>query len=264
MKRPQLDPSWPPEIVEIYRNDLREIWDPSIERHMFHSYHNQLDYYFALADELAAKSVLDVGCAQATLAMQLAERGKRVVAVDIRKPFLDYAMTRYERGDLRVVAANLLDEPDLGTFDLVFGNQIIEHLVHPVEFLRGLSRYVRPGGALVVTTPNHDYFRSSLPSFTELGDVKQYEHLEHSASGGDHFFAYTEEELRSAAADANLDVVRVDYFETPWISGHVMLRFLHGIVPLPLLRFADRTSLRIAPRKLAHQLGLVARRRGDA
>ncbi|MCU1347115.1 MAG: hypothetical protein JWO56_145 [Acidobacteria bacterium] len=260
MKHPQPDPGWPPEIVEIYHNDMRELWDRDIERHSYNSYQYQLEVYRGLVDQYGARTVLDVGCAQATLAMLLAEGGTQVVAVDIRQPFLDYAMTRYEHGNLRLVAANIVDRPALGTFDLVFGNQIIEHLVYPVDFLRALAEYVRPGGHLVVTTPNHEYFRSSLPSYTELGDPKQHEHRQYSAGGGDHFFAYTEEELRAAAAGAGLEVSRVFYWETPWISGHFLFRFLHRFVPVPLLRAAERASLRIARRKLAHQLGVVLRR----
>ena len=170
MKPPVRDPNWPEEVVEIWRNDMREMWDPAIERHVYHRYHNQLDLYLGLVEKYGAQSVLDVGCAQGTLALLLAERGHRVLGVDIRQAFLDYARTRWEHGDVRFLAANIFDRPDLGTFDLVFGNQIIEHLVYPADFLRTLASYVRPGGVLVVSTPNHDYFRSALPSYTELGD----------------------------------------------------------------------------------------------
>lgn len=261
MKAPQLDPAWPPEIVEIYRNDLREIWDPTIERHMYHCYHNQLDVYVRLAERYAAASVLDVGCAQGTLALTLAERDRIVTGVDIRPAFLEYARSRWERGDVRFVAANIFDEPSLGVFDMVFANQIIEHVVYPAELLRKLARYVRPGGVLVVTTPNHDYFRSSLPSYRELGDPKQHEHKQFTAGGGDHFFAYTEEELRAAAGAAGLEVAETLYFETPFISGHFFVRFLHRALPLAALQALDRGALKTAPRKLAHQLCVVLRRR---
>jgi 2-polyprenyl-3-methyl-5-hydroxy-6-metoxy-1,4-benzoquinol methylase len=257
MKRPVLDPAWPADVVEIYRNDLREMWDPSIERHMYNAYQNQLAVYRGIVERYGAKTVLDVGCAQATLAILLAESGVKVTAVDIREQFLAYAKTRVERGDIRFIAQNAFDVPDIGTFDVVFANQIIEHLVHPAEFLRQLAQFVAAGGVLVVSTPNHDYVRSSLPSFTELGDPEQHAGREFSAGGGDHFFAYTEEELRSAAAEAGLVVRDVVYFETPFISGHALLRFIHGVTPVALLRALDRAALRVAPRKLAHQLLFV-------
>jgi len=262
MKRPVFDPSWPDDVEEIYRNDMREMWDPSIERHMFNLYHDQLDLYLGLADRYGAKTVLDIGVAQGTLALTLAESGRTVTAVDIRPQFLEYAKTRYERGDIRFIAGNAFDLPDLGTFDLVFANQIIEHLVYPAEFLRKTAGFANERGVVVITTPNHDYIRNSLPSFTELGDPAQHEHMQFTAGGGGHFFAYTEEELRNAASEAGLEVVEVLYFETPWISGHVLVRFLHPLLPVSLLRAADRATLKIAPRKLAHQLCFVLRRKG--
>jgi len=260
MKAPVFDPSWPPEVVEIYRNDLREMWDRNIERHSYNAYQNQLNLYRGIVADYTPLTVLDVGCAQGTLALLLAEDGRVVTGVDIRQHFLDYAVTRQENSAVNFVAANIFEQPDLGRFDLVFGNQIIEHLVYPAAFLRTLASYVNPGGVLVVSTPNHDYFRSRLPSYRELGDPKQHEHRQFSAGGGDHFFAYTEEELRDAAQEAELEVLEMIYFETPAISGHFLMRFFHRIVPLPLLRAADRALLRLAPRKLAHQLCMVLRR----
>jgi len=260
MKRPQPDPAWTPEVAEVYRNDLREMWDRDVERHSYNSYQNQLALYQSLIERYGARSVLDVGCAQATLAMLLAESGRRVVAVDIRQPFLDYAKNRWEHGEIDFVCANVFERPRLGTFDVVFANQIIEHLVYPAELLRILTAYVNPGGVMVVSTPNHDYFRSPLPSYTELGDPKQHEHKQFSAGGGDHFFAYTEEELRAAAREAGLEVAEMLYFETPFISGHFMVRFLHRLLPVAVLRALDRLALRVAPRRLAHQLCMVARR----
>jgi 2-polyprenyl-3-methyl-5-hydroxy-6-metoxy-1,4-benzoquinol methylase len=260
MKPPQRDPEWPPEVVEIWQNDTREMWDRDVERHSYNCYQNQLAFYFGLTERYGAHRILDVGCAQGTLALLLAERGHSVVGVDIRPAFLEYARSRYEHGDVTFVAANLMDAPDLGEFDLVFANQIIEHLVYPAAFLRTLQRYARPGGVLVVTTPNHDYIRSSLPSYKELGDPRQHEHRQFSAGGGDHFFAYTEDELRDAARDAGLVVDSAHYFETPAISGHALVRFLHPLLPAAVLRSFDRVALRLAPRLLAHQLCVVLRR----
>lgn len=259
MKTPQFDPAWSTEVAEIYRNDMREIWDRDIERHSFNCYQNQLKFYLDLVNDLNPATVLDVGCAQGTLALLLGESGRTVTGVDIRPAFLEYAKSRYERGDVTFVAANIFDEPPLGRFELVFANQIIEHVVYPVQLLQTLKQYVAPGGSLVVTTPNHDYIRSPLPSYTELGDPKMHEHRQFSAGGGDHFFAYTEEELRAAADKAELHVLEVHYFESPMISGHAKVRHLHRALPVPVLAFLDHLVLRVIPRKAAHQLCVVLR-----
>jgi 2-polyprenyl-3-methyl-5-hydroxy-6-metoxy-1,4-benzoquinol methylase len=43
---------------------------------------------------------------------------------------------------------------DAGSFDAVTLDQVIEHAVDPVSFLRGAAAVLRPGGQAVLTTPN--------------------------------------------------------------------------------------------------------------
>jgi ubiquinone/menaquinone biosynthesis C-methylase UbiE len=40
------------------------------------------------------------------------------------------------------------------TFDLVFSDSVIEHLEHPFQAVAEMARVAKPGGAVVVTTPN--------------------------------------------------------------------------------------------------------------
>lgn len=256
MKRPVFNPEWPDDVAAVYKHDLQEIWDPTIARHVWNQYHNQLDIYLRLAGNGDRLDILDIGCAQGTLALMLAERGHKVWAVDIRQGFLDYAASRYERGEVRFICGNAL-ELDIGQrFDLIFANQIVEHLVYPLELTRRLAGWLKPGGRLVMTTPNGHYVKNTLPSFSDLGDASQFEERQFSADGDGHFFAYREDELKEVFAGAGLAQVRLDFFETPFISGHLMLRFVHSFVPTRVLRFFDRMLLSIPTlsRRLAHQL----------
>jgi 2-polyprenyl-6-hydroxyphenyl methylase/3-demethylubiquinone-9 3-methyltransferase len=246
--------------MEIYRNDQREVWEPSLEPQTYRLYQNQLRLCQNLAGRFKAHDVLDVGCAQGTLALLLAEEGLSVTALDIRAPFLEYARSRYERGDVRFVAANVMERPTLGEFDLVFANQIVEHLVYPMAFLEILSSYLRQGGRLVLTTPNQHYIRCGLPSYTELGDPDAYVARQFSAGGGDHFFAYTAEELTGFVEDAGLKVEDRFFFESPWISGHMKLRLIQPYLPEAMIRTADRLSLAVAGRRLGHHLAVIALR----
>src|SRR6185295_13416343 len=133
MKRPIFDPAWPADVQALYRHDVQEIWDPSIAPQIWNQYHNQLDLYCSLADGRGQLDILDVGCAQATLALLLAERGHRVCAMDIRQQFLDYAASRHEHGVIRFVCGNAIDAAPGGAFDLIFANQLVEHLVYPAR-----------------------------------------------------------------------------------------------------------------------------------
>src|SRR5262245_13017675 len=262
MKRPTHDPRWSPEINALYRHDMQEIWDPTINRHIWNQYHNQLELYLGLAggaDGEGKKKILDVGCAQGTLALLLAERGHDVVALDLRSHFLEYAESRYTHGQIRFVAGNALECQLQEQFDLIFANQIIEHLVHPERLVERLKGLLKEGGKLVVTTPNWHYVRNSLPSFRDIGDPAQFEDRQFTADSDGHFFAYKDSELIGIFASAGLKNIGRLFFESPFISGHMKLRYVHRIIPLKLLRALDYSVL-LSPlgRYLAHQLMIVA------
>jgi len=260
MKPPQFNNSWPSQIRHLYEHDLREIWDPNIERHIWNQYHNQISLYQSIAKRLNPTTILDVGCAQATLALLLAESGYDVVANDIRPEYLEYAQSRYEFGKIEFLVGNIFDITLPHKFDLVFANQIIEHLVYPVDFLKQLAKLVKPGGHIVVTTPNHSYFMNKLPSYSELGDPSKYEDRQFTADADGHFFAYTATELTSFAKEAGFLDVKSFLFETPWVSGHMKVRYLHHAIPgfaLKALDYCTRQIPSIASLS-CHQLGILA------
>lgn len=262
MKPPTFNAEWADDVRAVYLHDMQEVWDPNISRHIWNQYQNQLELYLALPGSRGGLKILDVGCAQGTLALMLAERGHDVWAMDIRQQFLDYAATRYERGDVRFVCGNVMEVDPGERFDLIFANQIVEHLIYPLEFTRRLAAWLRPGGRLVMTTPNGEYLKNSLPSFSELGDVKQYESRQFTADGDGHFFAYRREELESVFERSGLEEIRTHCFESPFISGHLKVRYLHPLAPRRVLKLLDRCALMLPGLgvRLAHQLMVVGSR----
>ncbi len=256
MKHPDFDSSWPDEVVALYNHDVQEIWDNTIAIHIWNQYHNQLEQYRAFAPTDKIIDILDVGCAQGTLALQLAEAGHRVMAIDLRQEFLDYAASRYEYGEIDFVQGNVLDLELNRKFDLVFASQIVEHLVYPLKMVVGLKKLLKPGARLVVTTPNWHYLMSSLPSFAELGAPEQWKDHQFTADGDGHFFAYKGNELHHIFNNAGMVQVVTGYFESPWISGHMKLRYLHTFIPVGALKALDRLqlSLPVLGKRFAHQL----------
>lgn len=255
MKPPRFSDNWSEEVRALYRHDMQEIWDRSLAPNIWNQYHNQLRYYLEIAGN-ERKHILDIGCAQGTLALLLAERGHRVTAVDLRPAFLEYAQSRYTHGDIEFIAANVLEDELPNNFDLIFANQIVEHLVYPEKLLLRLRRSLKAGGRLVMTTPNGDYIRNSLPSFRQLGNPKEWEHLQYSADGDGHFYAYLLEELLEIFKRSGFIDIRGMFFESPFISGHMKMRYLHRIVPATVLSSMDRVAvnLPLLNRRLTHQL----------
>ena len=94
MKAPSYNPAWDQEVKHVYMHDMQEIWNPSLCKHIWNLYHNQLDMYSEIVKDYSqgrSLKILDAGCAQATLALKLAEQGHEVTAVDLREPLLEYA-----------------------------------------------------------------------------------------------------------------------------------------------------------------------------
>ncbi len=256
MKRPVLNSGWSEEILALYRHDMQEIWDPSIAPQVWNQYHNQLELYFSFAPDTPRLEILDAGCAQATLALLLAEAGHKVWALDLRQEFLDYAATRFEHGEVEFIRGNVLELELDKRFDLIFANQIIEHLVYPLDMILRLKGLLKPGGRLVVTTPNGRYLKNSLPAFNKLGDPAQWQDRQFTADGDGHFFAYTGDELFDLFSWAGLSDIELQFFETPWISGHMKIRHLHGYFAQDILKALDRCMLKIPVigSRFAHQV----------
>jgi ubiquinone/menaquinone biosynthesis C-methylase UbiE len=124
---------------------LAEIYDVVEEER------NDLDHYLAIAAELGARSVLDVGCGTGTLACLLAERGIEVVGVDPAAALLDVARAKPGAQRVRWLLGDATTLPQLEV-DLATMTANVSHVILTDEdwsaTLRGIRASLRPGGHL--------------------------------------------------------------------------------------------------------------------
>jgi 2-polyprenyl-3-methyl-5-hydroxy-6-metoxy-1,4-benzoquinol methylase len=101
---------------------------------------------------LRGKLVLDGGCGVGGLTRAMADRGARVVAVDIGPQL---AATTRDRHHCQAVVGTLTS---LGlasnVFDAVLSSEAIEHTTDPDAAVLELYRVLKPGGHLALSTPN--------------------------------------------------------------------------------------------------------------
>jgi len=101
---------------------------------------------------LAPGRALEVGCGSGRYLAQLAASGWRVQGLE---PSAETADRLREAASLPVITGSISEASfDPESFDLVAAVMVLEHLHHPLEDLRRLQSWLRPGGFLTGSVPN--------------------------------------------------------------------------------------------------------------
>jgi SAM-dependent methyltransferase len=111
-----------------------------------------LPYYVAIAAELGARSVLDIGCGTGTFACMLASRGFEVVGLDPATASLDIARGKPGAPRVRWVCGDVRSLPNLAVDLATMTGNVSNVFLTEQEWsatLRGVYAALRPGGHLV-------------------------------------------------------------------------------------------------------------------
>jgi SAM-dependent methyltransferase len=141
---------------------------------------SDLDVYLAIADELGARRILDVGCGTGTFALLLAERGLDVIGVDPAGESLAVARAKPGAERVRWIHGDATTLPPL-TVDLATMTANVAQAIadEPTweSTLHGVYEALRPGGHLVFETRDpaveawREWTRDASHSLDEMDDV---------------------------------------------------------------------------------------------
>lgn len=187
----------------------------------------RLDVVFneLLKEDIAGKKVLDAGCGTGWFSKGAAGRGAYVVSMDLGEKLL--AEVAKKVNSERVVGSILeMPFPD-NWFDIVISSEVIEHTPEPFAGVKEMYRVLKPGGVLVLTTPNKFWYFSVWIA-NKLG-LRPYQGLEN-------WTGWLEMKRKLAAAG----------FTTEKMAGVHLLPFVSPLL-YPLLNFFHRFNGVLGP-----------------
>ncbi|MET0452954.1 MAG: class I SAM-dependent methyltransferase [Mycobacterium sp.] len=113
--------------------------------------------YQRFADRCADRDVLEAGCGEGYGADLIAAGARHVIGLDYDESAVAHVRARYPRVDMRHGNLAELPLPDAAV-DVVVNFQVIEHLWDQAQFVDECARVLRPGGVLLMSTPNRITF----------------------------------------------------------------------------------------------------------
>lgn len=193
---------------------------------------------------LEPRTVLDLGCGRGYLLRTLVNKmpGIRGIGVEVSE-----AAANEAKGEsVSILVQDVSEALPLadGSIDLAVMGEVIEHVFDPDACIEEVRRVLRPGGALVVTTPNlASWLNRALllagiqPVFTETSTRKKYGHWlarlgQHNTNTQGHLKLFTLGALRELLGDIGFEVVRTEGYKFFLLAEHPVSNVIESIFRL--------------------------------
>ena len=125
-------------------------------------YYNNIRYEMLKYLPLDAKTVIDIGCGDGSFAKVIKERtGAEVWGIEYMKDEAQRAEKVLDKVYSGPCEAHL-DKLPKHYFDVVYFNDVLEHLVDPYMVLEKIKIHLKPGGIIISSIPNIRYHNALI------------------------------------------------------------------------------------------------------
>jgi len=152
---------------EIHKFSHNDWWNyDSLESKMLHRLNIlRMEFILSLV-QVNGKNILDVGCGGGIASESLAMCSGNVTAIDASKQAIDCAIQHAKKSGLKIDYQNVpIEDFSQKKFDIVFANDIIEHVENPILFLQEIGKRVKENGLLAISTINKNIFSTVFAKF---------------------------------------------------------------------------------------------------
>ena len=149
--------------ISHFSKDAPDWWNESGKFRPLHALNPvRLDFILGEIESHSEKpvkklSILDCGCGGGLVCEPLARLGATVTGIDADPVAIEVAKNHAALSGLKIDYRNTTIEDCASSnrrFDVVLALEIIEHVDDVVLFLRSLSKVLKPGGILIISTLN--------------------------------------------------------------------------------------------------------------
>jgi len=140
------------------------------------NYLNHVKFYLFAAQFVRDRTVADIGCGSGYGCQILSSAGAAEVhGADISREAIRFARSRYgDRARFTVQGVTALDEFTDSSVDVTVSSEVLEHIKEyrlEKQAMREIMRITRPGGLIVVGTPNSELLGGHGFSFDEINGL---------------------------------------------------------------------------------------------
>ncbi len=232
------------ELKEFYsRQSYFEQADPHAPTVGYQNYANQCTpqlqrEYFELVERFSSKQpgrYLDIGCGTGRVVQVATSRGWDATGQEIS----DWAAQQAINDGIKVVNDDLLNASfPADHFDAISMFDVLEHLPMPKPYLREIHRIMKPGGVLIIETPNSNGFFAKF-LYRERSDI---------VKPRAHICLYGPKSIRRLLSEVKFSKVSISTFPYCRTFSYEYFKALIATRVLPdraLVQFTINESLRV-------------------